>query len=90
MTGTAMSVVPTFPFGSLAVVTGAPLCLVDVGSGRGHTANDILTACPKLKDAAVVLQDLTRVIQNGQGLEVDPGRVKVQPYDFLLGRAASA
>jgi hypothetical protein len=83
MTGTATSVVSIFPFGSLADVRDAPVCLVDVGGGRGHTTQEILTACPDLKGAAVVLQDLPAVLEHGDDLQVDLTQVQVQPYDFL-------
>ena len=83
MTGTATSVVSIFPFGELAKVHEAPVCLVDVGGGNGHTTQEILTACPEMKGAVMVLQDLPAVLENGDDLQVDPKQVRVQPYDFL-------
>ncbi|KAI0390311.1 O-methyltransferase-domain-containing protein [Xylariaceae sp. FL0594] len=83
MSGMTVPVAPIFPFGSLAAVTGAHVCLVDVAGGRGHNTKEILAAFPELKDVDVVLQDLAHVLQNEQGLEVDPGRIKVQAYNFL-------
>ncbi|KAJ9303273.1 hypothetical protein DTO271G3_647 [Paecilomyces variotii] len=81
MTGTATSVVSTFPFASLADADDATVCLVDVGGGRGHTTQEILTACPELK-GTMILQDLPAVLKD-ETLQVDLTRVRIQPYDFL-------
>ena len=83
MTGTATSVVSIFPFGSLADVHDAPVCLVNVGGGKGHTTQEILAACPELMGADIVLQDLPAVLEPRDDLQVDLTQVRVQPYDFL-------
>lgn len=81
MTGTNLPVVSTYPFSRLA--EGNPsAALVDVGGGRGHTSQEILTAYPELK-GALVLQDLPTVLEGGAKLQVDPTDVRVQTYDFL-------
>ncbi|KAH6708912.1 O-methyltransferase-domain-containing protein, partial [Leptodontidium sp. MPI-SDFR-AT-0119] len=84
MTGTATSVVKIFPFAKLAEVHDSLVCLVDVGGGRGHTTQEILTACPELKGTTVVLEDLPAVLEHREDLQVDHTLVQVQPYNFLL------
>jgi len=64
-------------------VHDATVCLVDVGGGRDHTTQEILISCLELKGAAVVLQDLPAVLENGDDLQVDLTQVQLQPYDFL-------
>ncbi|GFF55134.1 uncharacterized protein RCC_02313 [Aspergillus udagawae] len=64
MTGMATSVVSTFAFASLAEGPETAVRLVDVGGGKGHTTQEIQTACSRLKGNAVVLQDLPAVLGN--------------------------
>ncbi|GFF50596.1 uncharacterized protein RCC_02313 [Aspergillus udagawae] len=71
----ATSVVSTFAFASLAEGPETAVRLVDVGGGKGHTTQEIQTACSRLKGNAVVLQDLPAVLGNK-----DDEQPRFQPF----------
>lgn len=75
----AKEIARTYPFSQLPVGASG-VTIVDVGGGKGHVLNEIISLHPSIATHAV-LEDLRSVVS--ADTLVSPNQVRTQPYNFM-------